>query len=142
MPSTQPFVDSTVLIGQPDALRARLRADGYLFLRGQVDVTMIDRVRADFLAAMAGHHWLSGPPEDRVADGARFCVEPQQAYRTVYHEAYRSEAFHRRPHSFVGPLLAELVGAEVLVHPRPIGRVVAARFVRAAIRRGPIRSRQ
>jgi phytanoyl-CoA dioxygenase PhyH len=121
---TQPFVDSTALTGRPAALRDRLRADGYLFLRGQVKVAALDRVRSDFLTVMARHGWLSGPPEERVADGAKFCVEPQPSYRTVYHEAYRSEAFHQLPHSLVGPLLGGIVGTAVLVHPRPIGRVV------------------
>jgi hypothetical protein len=121
---TRPFVDSTDLVGRPAALRDRLHAEGYLFLSGQVDPAGIDRVRSDFLAVLARHGWLSGPPEALVADGTKFCVEPQETYREVYHRAYRSEAFHALPHTLAGPLLAGLVGADVLIHPRPIGRLV------------------
>lgn len=124
MSITESFTDSTRLTGDPAALRARLRDDGYLFLRGQVDVARIDRVRQDFLAVLSRHGWLAGPPEDRVAVGAKFSVEPQRSYRGVYHEAYLSESFHTLPHSLIDGLLTDIIGGTVLVHPRPIGRLV------------------
>lgn len=44
-----PMADSTALLGDPVALRARLRADGYVLLRGVLDPGDVQRFRESYL---------------------------------------------------------------------------------------------
>ena len=119
-----PFADSTELVGDSKALRARLDLDGYLYVRGLIPPETIDAVRGGFTSAMAAADWFLGDPELLRADPRAFCVEPQAGFREVYHHAYRSEAFHALAHSVTGMLSTLLPTADILVHPRPIGRIV------------------
>ncbi len=117
------FLDSTEDALDGEVLRDRLATHGYVFLRQQVDPRLLDRVRGDYLAAMDAHGWIVGDPQDRDAVADKFTVEPEPEFRSVYHEAYRSEAFHSVPHT-VAPLLKRIIGDDLLIHPRLIGRIV------------------
>ncbi|MGC4768484.1 phytanoyl-CoA dioxygenase family protein [Micromonospora sp. DT44] len=118
------FHDSTPDLDDPGTLLGRLRRDGYLFLRQVVDPELLERVLADFTRPISESGWFLGDPADRRADPAKFTVEPQENYRRVYHQAYRSEAFHSVGHSVRDSLLEPLLGEAALIHPRPIGRIV------------------
>ncbi|MFE0348885.1 phytanoyl-CoA dioxygenase family protein [Streptomyces griseoluteus] len=118
------FHDSTPDLYDHEKLLGRLRKDGYLFLRQVVEPRLLERVLADFTRPISENGWFLGDPADRRADPSKFTVEPQQEYRRVYHQAYRSEAFHSVGHSVRDSLLEPLLGEVVLIHPRPIGRIV------------------
>ena len=49
-----PFVESSELLGDAGALRARASDDGYVFFRGLVDPDAIKRTRRDITAACLG----------------------------------------------------------------------------------------
>ncbi|HEU5474333.1 MAG TPA: phytanoyl-CoA dioxygenase family protein [Actinophytocola sp.] len=49
----EPMRDSTALCGDPAALRGRLRADGYLLLRGVLDPAAVLRLRKSYLDSWA-----------------------------------------------------------------------------------------
>jgi ectoine hydroxylase-related dioxygenase (phytanoyl-CoA dioxygenase family) len=123
----QPFVDSSTLLGAPEALRERAARDGYLFFRGLLSDAAAREVRREILEVCARRGFLrpGSPLDDAVAaDGVRL-REGDPEYMAAYDEIQRLEAFHALAHQ--PPLLRalrELFGEEVLVHPRNIARVM------------------
>ncbi len=127
--STQPFIESD---SQAPAaqLRARMEQQGYLFFRALLPHEEVLKVRREVLEQCAGAGWLD--PAAPLMDGAeRPGIEPlfegDPAYRTVYRRLLKGPLFHAFPTQPVLLLVAgKLLGiqeAEVLVHPRRIGRV-------------------
>jgi len=128
------FVDSTPLLADPVALRARAEEDGYLFFRQRVPADEVLALRAEFLAVVDRYGWRR-PGQDALGgliDPEAINRESEEQMRTdigvtvaAYHDAQKRERFHRLPHH---PRLLEiyrtLFGREVLVHPRHIARMV------------------
>lgn len=131
---TVEFVESTDLIGDPEALRARAREQGYLFFRGLLPKQSVLGVRKPILQVIADHGWLAAgtPVADGIADAAAYSAVPAaertrcgrlpaSAYRGIQH----LPEFHRLPHHprLIG-VYETLFGRPVLPHPRNIARVI------------------
>ena len=50
MSDLQPFTDSSDLLGQPAALRARMQQDGYLFMPGLLPTDTVQEVYTAIMA--------------------------------------------------------------------------------------------
>lgn len=132
---TVEFVDSTDLLADPAALRARAEELGYLFFRGLLPPEELATVRRRFLKVLDRRGWLAGDADlnDGIVDARAFAAEPREvldfcgvgvgadAYRDIQH----IEEFHRLAHhpNLLG-LFATLFDAPVLPHPRNIARVM------------------
>jgi len=81
----EPFRDSSPLLDRPDALRARMEADGYLYLPGLLPAEAVLDVRRRMLEilAEAGMVRRDRPLDDAVANLAQFAVEPEPAMMAV-----------------------------------------------------------
>lgn len=128
------FVDSTALLSEPEALRARGEQEGYLFFKGLLPAEAILPVREDLLNVVERHGWLrKGGNRSlgrlRVATLSRV---PESEMRTdigvsraAYHDVQKLESVHRLPHH---PQLLNLYrilfGSDVLVHARHIIRMI------------------
>ncbi|MCB1105095.1 MAG: phytanoyl-CoA dioxygenase family protein [Cephaloticoccus sp.] len=129
------FVDSTPLLDDPAALRARGEEDGYLFFKGRVPADEILALRRELIAVVDKHGWRQPGQDDLgglIDYAAINAVSDEEMHRTdigvtadAYHDVQRLERFHRLPHH---PRLLEIYRAlfdrEVLVHPRHICRMV------------------
>lgn len=134
---TTSFLDSSELIGDPVALRARADEHGYLFFRGLLPPEAVLDVRQRFLQILANYGWLAeghdpmagmanpdayhnAPPEE-----TQFCgvgVTP-----AIYRDTQRVRQFHELAHH--PRLLAvyrDLFGSDVFPHPRNIARLMVA----------------
>ena len=114
------------LLGAPEALRAQLDEDGFVFLRGLVPWEAVLVVRRAILECCRAGGWLVEGAElmESVADPARACVEPEPAFLAVYREIQQREAFHALAHDPVLLDLAErLLGEPALPHPNKIARL-------------------
>lgn len=130
------FVDSTDLLADPDALRARGERDGYLFFRGLLDAAAIRPVRADLLGVVASHGWLlpGTDPDDGLLDAEALARVPEAQMRTdigvssaAYDDVQRLESVHRLPHHpRLLALYRTLFGEEPLVHARHIVRTISS----------------
>ena len=120
-----PFTDSTPLLDDPDALRARFSDDGYVFVRGAVDPNVVLEVRERITTIIADAGWTD--PErsmDAVVTGEGVCVEGEDPYFAVYDQIQRLEAFHAVPHQpSVHRLMRALLGETVFPHPLGIARL-------------------
>lgn len=129
------FVDSTPLLTDPAALRARAAQDGYLFFKSRVPVDEILALRRELLAVVDQYGWRQ-PGQDALGGlidrEAINRFTDRKAFRddigvstAAYHDVQRLERLHRLPHH---PRLLEiyrqLFGRDVLVHPRHICRMI------------------
>jgi hypothetical protein len=107
--------DSTPLLGDPAALRERMREHSHLFFRGLLDPARVDTVRGDLLDRIAPLGWL---------DLTRPRVYTDPEWKEGYHAIQRSERFHALAHEPALTGVAEsLLDDSVVVLPMKIARV-------------------
>lgn len=132
---TVELVDSTPLLGNPQALLDRADTDGYLFFRGLLDPDRVRGVRRQMMQVLADHGWLvdGTDPMDGIADVAAFDqVDPVAAAfcgtgvpLEAYQDIYRIQDFHGIGHDpALLNLYAGLLGGQVLRQPLSIARVM------------------
>ncbi|MEJ0016866.1 MAG: phytanoyl-CoA dioxygenase family protein [Acetobacteraceae bacterium] len=120
-----PFIDSSPLAADGEALAARMRRDGYLFLPGllpRADVAAVQR-QVGAIARDAG--WLrhDAPVEDAIADPAGFCVDPEPAYLQTLRRINHLEDYHAlKHHPVLIGLFERMLGGPILPHPRVLMR--------------------
>lgn len=122
----QAFEDSTSLLGDPGALKARFDADGYVLLRGVVDRDLLLETRRALTDVCAAHSWLD-PAHDQMAaipQRGPF-VEGEPQFFEVYDDVQRLEAFHAVPHHpSVRRCVTALLGETAFPHPLSIARLI------------------
>ena len=126
LPTTD-FVPANEALEDQAELRRRVAEDGFLFLRGLVDVESIRDLRTEVTQICQRHGWIKAGsnPSDGIAEPSRACAEPEPDFYVIYRDIYKLEAFHRLAHSVeIIDVMRGLVGDPVLVHPTNIARVV------------------
>ncbi|WP_395141853.1 phytanoyl-CoA dioxygenase family protein [Armatimonas sp.] len=126
------FTDSTALLSDSEALRARGQRDGYLFFRGLLPPDSLLPVRADLLGVVAKHGWLADAQTGRL-NVETLAAVPESTMRTdigvsvaAYDDVQRLESVHRLPHHpTLLTLYKMLFNDEVLVHARHIIRMIS-----------------
>lgn len=125
MEELKDFDDSTSVAGSQSALRERYVSDGYLFFRGLLDSSEVDEVRNDILNSLAPLGWLapsSDPADALPAELVRREADPN--WWDGYNAILGLESFNRLAHNpKIVDMVGRLLGEEILVHPRKIGRV-------------------
>jgi ectoine hydroxylase-related dioxygenase (phytanoyl-CoA dioxygenase family) len=121
----QPFYDATPLLGDAEALRARMRLDGYLFIRNLLPRDAIARVQRQVGERAREAGWLQAdaPVEEARANPAGFCVDPEPRYLETLRRINCIEDYHALKHhpALIG-FLEALLGGPILAHPRVLGR--------------------
>jgi Phytanoyl-CoA dioxygenase (PhyH) len=120
--------DSSCLVGDWAALRERIAEDGYVFLRGLLDVEVVRTVGRTGLAHLQDAGWLESGPDPVIA-------APQRPVRAVrmrdafgqpgYREIVADPGFNRIP--FTSPLadlMAQILGPEGFCYPLKLPRIV------------------
>ena len=122
----QPFLDSTEVAEDAEALRERMERDGYLFLRGQTDLDLLRQVRRDIISVLVQHEWLApGTDPDDVLAGEFAALEGDDAFAVMYDDLQKLESFHAFAHDAgIVNVVRRVVGEDVLAHPRHIARVI------------------
>ena len=128
-----PFEDSTPLLDDVEALRAKAARDGFLFFRGLLDKQSVLNLRRDVLEAFSRNALKAGSSDlDGTLNLEHLNRIPEDAMRSdigvskdMYTELQQIPRFHRLPHhpSLVG-VYEKLLGGEIFVHPRHIMRAI------------------
>ncbi|MDA0745602.1 MAG: phytanoyl-CoA dioxygenase family protein [bacterium] len=117
---------SNDLSNDPEALRARMAEDGYLFFRKLQDPDKLWNLRREILTVLQQAGWIvSGTdPIEGIADVSRKCAEGDPEYTEGYHQAYRLESFHRSGHwPEVLDMMEKVIGRPIFPHPHKIARL-------------------
>ncbi len=116
----KPFIDATDLLDQPTALRARMRQDGYLFVRGLLPQATLAAAQQAILTICQNHGWADAAGHAQGV--ARLEGSPE--FWDVYDDLQRLEAFHALAHrpELLG-MIETLVQEPAFVHPRNIARI-------------------
>jgi phytanoyl-CoA dioxygenase PhyH len=128
MAEIQPYVDSSVLLGDSEALQARARGDGYLVFRDLVPRDRTLELRRLILELCEQHGWLAdGAP---LMDGIRrpeVLISKADAprWRAFYRDVLCIREFHAMAmEPSVQAALSQVFGEQAITHSRNICRVM------------------
>lgn len=118
------LIDASPLLGAPDRMRAQLAEDGYLFFRGLLPVDDVATVRAGVASALTEAGWIAdGSSDDRPVPTPAAVREGAEGYLDAYVGIQRLQPFHELAHhASVTALMRDILGEQLLVHPRKIAR--------------------
>lgn len=122
----QSFIVANEALGDTDALHSLLEEHSYLYFRRLVPEDPILRARRDILELCQNVGWLDpgSPLMDGVWSGKGAYVEGEPEYMEVYLRVLELPSFLELPHHEVlMDVTGRILGGEVLVHPRKIGRI-------------------
>ena len=129
------FTDSTDILHDPEALRARAAEDGYLFFKQLLPKNDILNLRRQMLEIIRKYGWTKDGTElmDGIADRDAIDAEKEEdilfcgtgVTPPAYKEVQKLQDFHALAHhpNLVG-MYERLFGTDVLVHPRHIARLM------------------
>jgi hypothetical protein len=128
MTKTAAYIDSTPLLNDPLALRARAAQDGYLYFRKLLDPQQVRSVRRQVLEVARKHGWVdeSAPLEDGIAKpGACFVESIHPEWKPYYCDIQRLRDFHALALSpaLIG-MFEKVFNEPVLLHSRNICRLI------------------
>lgn len=111
----------------PYSLREEMGSRGYALIRGLLPKEDLTRALDEITRIVSAAGWLlSGhDPLERVANLSAACGDPDPAFKHTYQQVFNLESFHALPHH---PALQRAmnmaVGEHLLIHPKPIGRLI------------------
>ncbi len=111
----------------PKTLQEEISARGYVLIRDLLPRSAVSSVLEDVTQVLSAAGWLLAghDPRQRMADVGAACGDPDPTFKHVYQQVFNLESFHALPHhAALRELMTMLVGEQVLVHPKPIGRLI------------------
>src|SRR6202789_2616951 len=109
------------------ALQEEIDSRGYALIRGVLPHDELTRVLMDVTQILSRAGWLrpGHDPIERIADLSAACGDPDPAFKHAYQKVFNLESFHALPHHpALQQVMKTLVGDQLLIHPKPIGRLI------------------
>lgn len=111
----------------PSALKNALAHAGYTLIRQLIPPSDVRAVLADVTDVLSRAGWLrpgSFALDRTPAEGAAY-GDPDPIFKKTYQEVFNLERFHALPHHpALKSVMRMIVGDRVLIHPKPIGRLI------------------
>ncbi len=110
-----------------DQFQTELREQGYILVREALPARIVRQVLSEVAAVLFAAGWLlpKYDPLDRMADTTAACGDPDPRFKRTYQQVFNLAVFHALPHHPSLQRLMEMVaGDRLLVHPKPIGRLI------------------
>jgi hypothetical protein len=108
-------------------LHEELDSRGYALIRELIPHNDVTRLLAEITQILSVAGWLlpGHNPLERIANLRAACGDPDPAFKRVYQKIFNLESFHAAPHHpSLRRVMTMLVGNKLLVHPKPIGRLI------------------
>ncbi len=122
----QPMYEANGLLGNTDALRSRLRTDGYLFFRNIVPLARLRELREQMTDILAELGWITGGSKSIEA---KAICRPRREGEPRFFEAHDRivslEAFHSLAHeTHLMNVMRQALGDTAFPHPLSIVRLI------------------
>ncbi len=111
----------------PESLRSAMDSRGYALIRGLLPLDAVSTVLGDVTEVLSSAGWLidGHDPVERRANPSAACGDPDPRFKKVYQRVFNLESFHALPHHPALRAVMEMLSGDiVLVHPKPIGRLI------------------
>lgn len=112
---------------QPRELQQEIHSRGYVLIRELLPRHAVQSVLTDVTGILCAQGWLSpeSNPLERIPRPGTAFGDPDPVFKSVYQQVFNLESFHALPHHpALRNVMKMLVGDQVLVHPKPIGRLI------------------
>lgn len=109
------------------SMQEEIRAKGYMLVRGVLPRGDVAQVLGDVTQILSRAGWLlpDYDPLQCMADRDAACGDPDPSFKSTYQEIFNLESFHALPHhAALQHVMKMLIGEHVLIHPKPIGRLI------------------
>ena len=111
----------------PSTMRDEIDSRGYVLIRALLTRDDLRPLIGEIAQILSDAGWLlSGhDPIERVADMGAACGDPDPSFKRAYRQIFNLESFHALAHHpALQQVMHKLVGEELLIHPKPIGRLI------------------
>ena len=121
-----PMTDSSDLLGDPEALKARMDEQGYLYFQQLVDEVRIGALRREMLAVLAEHRWIAGGDQrDRGRVVGPAVREGDDEFFEAYDAIQKLESFHTLAHDdALMTAMRAVLGDTAFPHPLKVARLM------------------
>jgi hypothetical protein len=104
-----------------------IESRGYVLIRGVLPDQELTYLLRDITDVLSAAGWLQQghDPVERFANIQAACGDPDPAFKRTYQDVFNLETFHALPHHpALQRVMKMLVGERLLIHPKPIGRLI------------------
>jgi ectoine hydroxylase-related dioxygenase (phytanoyl-CoA dioxygenase family) len=133
----KPFRDIQACDLDRRAMQEEIGSRGYVLVRGLLPRNTVDSLLGEITQILSAAGWLLDgyDPHERIADKSAACGDPDSSFKRTYQEVFNLESFHALPHHpELRHAMRMLVGDQLLVHPKPIGRLIFPDCERLVVR--------
>jgi ectoine hydroxylase-related dioxygenase (phytanoyl-CoA dioxygenase family) len=112
---------------RPGELQKEIDSKGYALIRELLPRHAVHSVLTDVTGILSAQSWLTpgSNPLDRIPRPGATFGDPDPIFKSVYQQVFNLESFHALPHQLaLRNVMKMIVGDQVLVHPKPIGRLI------------------
>jgi len=123
----KPFRELQACDAESNSLREEIETRGYALIRDLLPREELVRVLTDVTQILDKAGWLlpGFDPLERVAKISVACGDPDPSFKQAYQQVFNLESFHSLPHHpALRRVMEMIVGDRLLVHPKPIGRLI------------------
>ncbi|GGG85941.1 phytanoyl-CoA dioxygenase family protein [Edaphobacter dinghuensis] len=108
-------------------LQEEIDSRGYVLVRGLLPRDHVTQLLGKITQILSAAGWLlpGYDPLEHIADLSAACGDPNPTFKQTYQNIFNLELFHALPHHPVlQQVMKMLVGNQLLIHPKPIGRLI------------------
>jgi ectoine hydroxylase-related dioxygenase (phytanoyl-CoA dioxygenase family) len=123
----KPFREIRACDLTPSSLQEEIRSKGYLLIRGLLPRSVLNPLLGEITQVLYAAGWLlpGHDPLARIVDTSAACGDPDPSFKRTYQEIFNLELFHALAHHpDLKQVMSMLVGKQLLIHPKPIGRLI------------------
>ncbi len=109
------------------SLKNEMDSYGYLLIRGLLPPDDLNQLLGEIARIVYAAGWLlpDRNPLERMAVISAACGDPDPSFKRTYEEVFSLEAFHMfAHHPALRKVMNLLVGPQLLIHPKPIARLI------------------
>lgn len=109
------------------SLQDEIDSRGYVLIRRLLPDDALRPLLGEITRVLYAAGWLvpDHDPLERIANTSAACGDPDPSFKRTYQEIFNLESFHALAHHpALKQVMNRIVGERLLIHPKPIGRLI------------------